>query len=320
MFERGEGAQLNVVSVSGGKDSTATLAVALVTQPLGSIRLVFADTGFEHVETLAQVDALEGATGIRVETVRADLGPALERKRAALPRLWGRQGVPEERIERARQALAPTGYPFLDLALLKGRFPSTTARFCTEVLKVVPLGMYHEECAAQGWWVWSWQGIRAEESSARAHLPAWEDEDGEVGVYRPLMQWPAEATFEAARAMGLPVNRLYSQGMNRVGCNPCIYARKQEIAEIARRWPERVEQLREWEAWVGEASRRGRTTFFHTFTHGGEDDVESIWAQENVDQQVRWAGTVRGGVQMDIFKGRAAGREPGCRAQYGLCE
>ena len=319
MFEDGASA-LHVVSVSGGKDSTATLGVALATRDHARVRLVFADTGFEHEETLAQIDALESACGIAVETVRADLGPAMAAKRERLPELWGPDGVPEARIARAQEMLHPTGYPFLDLALLKGRFPSKKARFCTEVLKVLPLQRYHVDLAEAGWWVWSWQGIRADESRSRAHLPEWEDVEEGIGVYRPILRWPAEATFEAAEAAGLPVNALYRQGMERVGCNPCIYARKSELAEIAARWPERVEQLREWERWVSEGSKRGASTFFHRLEHEDGADRDAIWARENVDAQIDWARTARGGRQYALDRTVGAGREPGCRAQWGLCE
>ena len=77
-----------------------------------------------------------------------------------------------QRISCALEILKPTGIPFLDLCLWKGRFPSTKARFCTFELKhepvrsqvILPLLNEFEE-------VISWQGVRAQESPSRAALP-----------------------------------------------------------------------------------------------------------------------------------------------------
>jgi hypothetical protein len=41
--------------------------------------------------------------------------------------------------ERAAEALRPSGNPFLDLCLWKGRFPSRMTQFCTQFLKTEPL-------------------------------------------------------------------------------------------------------------------------------------------------------------------------------------
>ncbi|MGV7507396.1 hypothetical protein PJN21_29325, partial [Mycobacterium kansasii] len=48
----------------------------------------------------------------------------------------------------------------------------------------------------------------------------------------------------------------------RVGCMPCIHARKSELAEIFQRWPEEIRRVAEWERMVAECSRRGNSTFF----------------------------------------------------------
>jgi hypothetical protein len=47
--------------------------------------------------------------------------------------------VAQEIIDRAKSLLVPTGEPFLDLCMLKGRFPSRKAQFCTERLKLEPI-------------------------------------------------------------------------------------------------------------------------------------------------------------------------------------
>jgi len=47
---------------------------------------------------------------------------------------------------------------------------------------------------------------------------------------------------------------------------PCIMCAKDELREIATRWPEEVARVREWERLVSIASKLGAATFFATVT------------------------------------------------------
>lgn len=98
-----EGDLLLVVSLSGGKDSTAT-ALALREAGL-PFRLVFADTGWEAPETYAHLDALEKHLGPIARVGRAGGFPGLIHERAG--------------------------------------FPARKQRFCTEELKIRPIAAYH---------------------------------------------------------------------------------------------------------------------------------------------------------------------------------
>lgn len=106
------------------------------------------------------------------------------------------------------------------------------------------------------------------------------------------------------------VNPLYTQGMGRVGCLPCINCSKDELREIATRFPEAIEQIRRFESLVSQASKRAQATFFHH-----SDGYEA----GRIDQMVEWAKTSRGGVQYDIFFVQP-GEPTGCSSSYGLCE
>src|SRR5579859_3399574 len=78
-----------VASVSGGKDSTA-MVLALREAEL-EFRCVFADTGWEHPETLAYVDYLAETLGIEIERVGVPGGMvAVATKKAAFPMRKGR--------------------------------------------------------------------------------------------------------------------------------------------------------------------------------------------------------------------------------------
>lgn len=255
----------HIVSVSGGKDSTATYLLAI--ERGRPFRAVFADTGHEHEMTLEFVHSLAArAGGPEIEVVKADFTERMRARRASIPKLWAASGVSDERIKRAVELMQPTGSPFLDLCILKGRFPSTKVRFCTEELKVFPIerGVLAPALARGN--VVKWQGERREESAARSELPmfqrvAW-PERRTLLIYRPIIHWDAEQVFNLHRRHGLEPNPLYRLGMGRVGCMPCIMCRKGELAEIVRRFPEHIERVKEWEILVADASKYGLATFF----------------------------------------------------------
>lgn len=126
--------ECNVISMSGGKDSTA-MALLAIEQDVPNRHFLFADTGHEHQMTYDYVDYLEDALGITIERVKANFDDKIAHKRTVVDTKWRDDGVPEATIERALELLVPTGNPFLDLCLWKGRFPSTRRRFCSEELE-----------------------------------------------------------------------------------------------------------------------------------------------------------------------------------------
>src|SRR6202008_2514220 len=89
---------------------------------------IFADTGNEHDLTYEYVQQyLPTRLGIRIDVVRADFSSDIARKRDYISTHWPDKGVPAAAVERALAILRPTGVPFLDLCLWKGRFPSRMA-------------------------------------------------------------------------------------------------------------------------------------------------------------------------------------------------
>jgi hypothetical protein len=225
---------IRLVSVSGGKDSTATLLLALERHPHDEIRGAFADTGNEHESTYEYVDYLERVTGVPIKRVKTDFSEYWPRRIKYVREKWPeklRKGswsakasayakadngkriivhpkpnytpenihTPHEEdhwkwnraifddeadaiVSRALSILekGPTGVPYLDLCMLKGRFPSRMAQFCTDELKVIPITEYTINLIDEFGAVESWQGVRAEESPRRAALPEREDKGGGV--------------------------------------------------------------------------------------------------------------------------------------------
>lgn len=301
---------VNVMTVSGGKDSTAMWIYAV--RELGvEVKAVFNDTGNEHPLTYEYLNYIEDQLG-PIRRVIPDFSTQIERKRTVVQTKWRNEGVPEEIIQSALNMLHPTGNPFLDMCIWKGRFPSTMRRFCTQELKIIPnMEQVYIPLLESGHKVISWQGVRAQESPARAKLPEREETPEGYEIFRPLLHWSAKDVFEMHRKHGIEPNPLYKMGMGRVGCMPCINCGKEELFEISRRFPEEIKRIAEWEEIVKRASKRGAATFFPVANGRGTNGIHD---------EVEWSKTTYGGRNYDLLKLITAEEEVVCSSQYGLCE
>ena len=310
--------EATVVSLSGGKDSTA-MALLAIEREVENLSYVFADTGHEHPLTYEYLDYLRGVLG-EIHIVKADFADAIERKRCTVATKWRQDGVPESRVLEALDALQPTGIPFLDMCLAHGRFPSTRARFCSVELKHVPLDAFVADRLDEYGAVFSWQGVRRDESRARRDLSVEEDHASIQGltIYRPILDWTAKDCFEMHARHGVKPNPLYKLGMSRVGCMPCIHARKAELFEIQRRFPAELERVKRWESLVSTASKRNSSTFFPAKRVGRLDDGQPAHITHGIDAHIAWSKTTRGGRHLDLIA--ISERVPACSSLYGLCE
>lgn len=273
---------LRIISVSGGKDSTALYLWAIDQFGKDGFRAVFADTGHEHPVTLNYVRQLQRMTnGPEVEWVKADFADRLM--------LRGKE---------------PTGNPFFDLLIWKGRAPSTKAQFCTEHLKLRPIKAWLEGIRGDLEPI-MFTGIRAGESANRSKMAprAWMDLY-DCYTERPLIEWSEDQVFEYLRKKGIPPNPLYAAGFVRVGCFPCIHARKSELAAL----PEWAwEKLEEWE------SKLGRSWFPAGLVPGIH--IPSIADVKH------WSKTSYGGRQLDLMAVAEDAKDvPSCMATWGACE
>lgn len=316
--------------------------------------------GNENPITHEYIGYLEQALGMPILRKRADFTEALAQRRAHIDHHWSKEKrtkkhtaeckarretmlksagrdwkawrskcdcpvrisppVEPELIERAKAMLHPTGEPFLDLCLLKGRFPSRMAQFCTEELKLAPFNAVVHPLLEAGHNVVSWIGERADESEARAKKPPiqrirWPRSGGDLVLYRPIHKWKKAECFALAKRHGVLPNKLYQMGMGRVGCF-CINSSKQEIAQTAKRFPEVIERITEWQRLVGMVSRHQSATFF--------SGTESDPLAGDIHRMVDWAQTTRGGRQYDLLQAlsRAQAEQEWamCESAYGLCE
>lgn len=191
-------------------------------------------------------------------------------------------------------------------------FPSGVARFCTRLLKVEPVQNYFAQVRYdQGVKPVNAVGIRADESAARAQQVAVEEQD-EATVWRPLLQWD-EAQVRAVHAEhGVRPNPLYLQGASRVGCWPCIHARKHELRHLAAVAPERLAHIAGLEQRVTALRQAANpeaaeATFFKSRVAGVP--------KQQIPAIIEWATTKDGELIDDIEDIE----EQGCM-RWGLCE
>lgn len=264
---------IHVVSMSGGKDSVAVWLWAKRTG-LAPVA-VYTDTGWEWAGHHKHLDLLE-----------ARIGPI---RRVAARKL------------------------FAELVREKGTFPSRVRRWCTEDLKLVPfraeLDRIREEIGDD---VTVLLGIRAEESKKRSEMSEREWSDFyDCEIWRPALSWTiADVAAEHHRA-AIPFHPLYHRGAERVGCFPCIGARKEDLALVAELAPERIEEIERLEAEIGQTMFTRDRRVEKARTPGDEGpSVVPIGIREVVE----WARTARGGRQLLLVR-----TGTGC-ARWGVCE
>lgn len=316
---------VHVISVSGGKDSAATLLLALERVGRENLRAIFCDTGNEHSAVYEYLSYLEQALDITFDRLKADFTAEIAAKRRFIAndqrtgrdKRGRRLRWSNKAKRRALAVLHPTGNPFLDLCLWKGRFPSRTAQFCTEELKRNMAVAYQLELIDAGNHVVSWQGVRRDESINRRNAKKIERFGQKLWAFRPLVEWSAEQVFAYCDSRGIRPNPLYKQGMVRVGCMPCINCGKDELRQISARFPERLAEKSHWESLVSLASKRGFSTFFNKELHASNHTDRRIHVANNIENVIRWAHTSRGGRQRDMFADMIDASE--CSSAYGLC-
>lgn len=329
---------VHVVGVSGGKDSGVVGALAKARQDRTgmAVRYINSDTGNEAPWHRDHLEAYGRALGIQVEFITQNFDDAIARRRERLPVQWAENGVPQHLIDHALEMLHPTGVPYLDLVLSKGMFAAGARRkFCTEELKIRPA----EEQVVKpilnaGGNVVQWYGIRADESTKRADetrhprfgrirtnkVDGW----GWMIEHRPILDWTVEMVVAAHKHFGIPMNPAYGEGFSRYGCFPCINERKAGMAIIARRYPEEVARIAEWERRVSACNvswkkpenfaRRDPATFFPAGTVPGLH-------RNAIDDIAAWSLTARGGRQADWLAGLVPDQQfYACTGGTGWCE
>lgn len=264
-----------ILSISGGKDSTATL---LALRERGhQFDCVFADTEWEAPQTYEYLAFLEKRLGLQIHRVRS------------------KNGGMEKGI------------------VHHGIFPSRKMKWCTKELKVFPIIEYHEtikeacECETV-----SVVGIRRDESDDRAEAKGFEYEpQSDWYTWRPLIDWTIRDVLEIHNKYAIPVNPLYQLGFSRVGCMPCIQAKKEEIRLMAKHFPEKVQAIHVLETELTKkrhAKGLSGASFFRPAKSKSPED-------STIEKVVEWSKTKHGGKEPLIDETP----EGGCY-RWGLCD
>lgn len=289
-----------LVTFSGGKDSLASL-LWVREHITKNFTTVFCDTGWEHPLTYEYIHRIADKLSLDLATLKSKKYDGM-----------------------------------VDLARQKKRWPSTRGRFCTEELKTKTVIDYILDEVRDN--VMVVQGIRGAESPARAAMskqctyfkyyfePYGFDKKGKpkkhsyrgrdvrayckqfaADVQRPVFDWSAQQVINYILDAGLEPNPLYRMGYKRVGCWPCVMSSQQDILNISRQSPERIEQIAALETEFGSSFFGPDKIPARAITSGAKYPLIG-----DVVRYVEWQNATG-----SLFDDDTA---TSCMSFYGLCE
>jgi len=202
-----------IVSVSGGKDSTACLLYMLDIASKDDVIPVFCDTKWESDVTYKYLEYLEAKLNIHITRLES------------------------EGME--------------DLCKRKGIVISSLIRNCTLELKIKPFEKWlKENFVDKGIEFMVVEGIRREESQSRADTEVFNIKKSTIKGEKfhkptlyPIAYWSTEEVFNYIENKGVLNNPLYKTGRKRVGCMPCVFASKWELMYLPEKYKNRLKTL-----------------------------------------------------------------------------
>ena len=223
-----------VISISGGKDSKATLIVSLpllleVVNP-SQIKVVFCDTGWEKYETIQEI-----------ETIKDRL----------------------QEFDIEFLSLSNPKYPngMTDLIKSKKAFPTRMIKTCTQLLKMIPAVEYYKSLNDSGHKVINLVGKRRDESKDRANTPDSENypyRDWSFDIYYPIADWTETDVYSFLdESWGIPQS--YFNGNKRVGCDECFQS---DLKSISLMSEDKIIKMQDVELEVSKSYKDKIPTFF----------------------------------------------------------
>ena len=244
-----DGYDVLLVNISGGKDSQATLDVAVHAADAARARrrvvAVFADLGAaDEWPGTAELAAEHAACyGVRFEVVRREVtGPDGTRR--------------------------PQG--LIDHIAERGKWPDAARRYCTSDTKRAPVYRLMTRLAAEQRAagvtgrpvrILNILGLRAQESPRRALMtPFRRDERASNGVrhvdeWLPVHAWTTAQVWDRIERAGTRPHPVYAQGMPRLSCRFCVLASRSALVLAAQLDPDGARRRAELETAMGHQFR-----------------------------------------------------------------
>lgn len=264
-----DGATL-AISISGGKDSQAMLeALAAARQRQswpGEVFAIHAHLGrMEWPQTLDHCHQICAAVDIPLIVVSRPQGDLLQEMQDRMEKLRG-TGKPHFPSAANRYCTADQKRNQIDRVLRAAPFPDSKNRYCTSHHKTNQI----DKALRPHQVVISAEGLRADESPARAKRPAWEyrqqicTRQRTAYTWRPILHWSEEDvwnTLGASKAdlrerqnlyrlgqeeiafAGWRAHPAYVMGNQRLSCAICILGSRSDITNGARHNPQLLSEL-----------------------------------------------------------------------------
>jgi|DEB0MinimDraft_6_1074348.scaffolds.fasta_scaffold01144_5 3'-phosphoadenosine 5'-phosphosulfate sulfotransferase (PAPS reductase)/FAD synthetase len=306
-LERLEDGSELIVSVSGGKDSTATCLFLFENgYSTSDFKRIFADTGWESLETYKYLDELEKTIGPihRVSNI-TPLDQFDDETQAFILEEEARLGRPSAMI---RQVFK------------KYMWPSYFTKWCTRELKLDPLNQYFETLENDFINV---VGVRREESQKRSQVSEFEwNPHVDAWLWRPLYNWTEEDVIDIHHRFGLVPNQLYLNGLSRVGCWPCIYADSKAAIKLLDQ--SRIDLIDRVERFLAQKTRA-----HYPADHKAQNVLINVeekfgfltrpfYRRGPIQEVYKWSRDELSGQQLKLFDMETK-VNPGC-AKWGLCD
>jgi len=222
----------HVLGLSGGKDSAALAIYMAREYPEIDIDYFFTDTGYELPEVYEFIDELESLLG-----------------------------KPILRLNHNERVVNSDVKVFDKLLVEHNNFlPSGRQRWCTIKMKLEPFEKWINPFLRDGYEVYSYVGIRADEPWRDGFIPNEAQKD--LKIKMPFaddgIKRAGVISILESAGIGLPK---YYQWRSRSGCTFCFFQRKIEWVRLMERYPEAFEEAKAFEK-QAETSENGETFYW----------------------------------------------------------
>ena len=187
-----------IVSISGGKDSTACLLYMLEKVPKEDVIAVFCDTKWEADETYEYLEYLEKALDVEIVRIESEGMESLVKRIKCLPNHFRRFCTKELKTRPFHKWLREFKEEFI---VVEGiRREESNARSRTESFEV------KESYFHKGFF---------------------------IPTLYPIVYWSKDRVISYIKEKRIKLNPLYAKGYSRVGCFPCVFWGKQDLKLFA---------------------------------------------------------------------------------------